>query len=100
MCVGLAQHTTQASIRAEALSYTIVFCSAGLHGRQWPGKHSRRGINPRATRIHLIPKRELGMRETCPVRGNTIVAHCVSGYQAPEGRHKYLNTNDARYTPP
>ena len=32
----------------------------------------------------------------CPVRGNTIVAHCVSGgkaivikYRAPEGRHKH-----------
>ena len=37
-----------------------------------------------------------GVSLSCPVRGNTIVAHCVSGgkaivrhYQAPAGRHMY-----------
>ena len=42
-----------------------------------------------------------GVSLSCPVRGDTIVAYCVSGgkaiasrYQAPEGRHKQQSISD------
>ena len=50
---GYRQERSSASIKSIKILIrsptATVFCSAGLHGRQWPGMHAKRRINPSAT---------------------------------------------------